>query len=100
MCTSKSTDPAHDSDAEARSAIEKTRHNGWIDRPQQHLGGGGRDAEQGGREQGQNDSLAVHGGVALGSGREALVWQRIATRSQRPAPHPSTDASNLMHRSG
>jgi hypothetical protein len=33
-----------------------------------------------------------HGGVALGSGREALVWQRIATPSQRPAPHPSTNA--------
>jgi hypothetical protein len=41
-----------------------------------------------------------HGGVALGSGREALLWQRIATRSQRPPPHPSTIASSLMHRSG
>lgn len=41
-----------------------------------------------------------HGGVAPRFGREALVWQRIATRSQRPPPHPSTDFSSLVHRSG
>src|SRR5690349_6071911 len=28
-----------------------------------------------------------HGGVALGLGCEALVWQRIATPSQQPPPH-------------
>ena len=41
-----------------------------------------------------------HGGVALRFGREALVWQRIATRYQGPPPHPSTDFSSLVHRSG
>jgi hypothetical protein len=44
--------------------------------------------------------IVIHGGVACGRNAKHSVWQRIATRSQRPAPHSPAQFSPLMHRSG
>lgn len=46
--------------SDAGTAVEQARQHSWMDRAQKSLGGRGRDTEQGGRDECQNDGMVVH----------------------------------------
>ena len=85
--------PTHDGDTDARSAIEEACQNGRMGGPEQHLGRWRGDAEQGGRQQGQDDGRAVHGGrLDLNLGRR----QQQRPEGRREIHWALSDGANGM----
>ena len=68
-------EPAQDGDAETGAAVEQASQDGRLDGTKEGFGGRRGDAEQCSREEGKDDSMAVHS-ARLSRGRRGgqAVW--------------------------